>query len=213
MPHLELHLHTKAGSADSSISADALGERAAEQQTGGLVVTEHFRVWSDWEREAFEARWGVRVYPAVEVSTTRGHIIVLGAEAGLTLPGDVDAVLAIASERAWPTILAHPFRYYFDGIHESQRAPFPPDLDVDALADQPLLAAVDAIEIDNGGCTARENDLAASVATTLQKPVTFGSDAHHVDEVGGRRMAVPALPADVAELAELLLGSGVPGGR
>ena len=57
MPYIELHLHTKAGSADSSITTDALGERAAEMGTGGLVVTEHFRVWSDWEREGFEARW------------------------------------------------------------------------------------------------------------------------------------------------------------
>lgn len=119
LPHLELHLHTKAGSADSSITVDALGERAAEQETAGLVVTEHFRVWSEWEHEGFEARWGVRSYPAIEVSTTRGHLIVLGAEAGLTLPGDIDEVLAVASERGWPTILAHPFRHYFDGIHES----------------------------------------------------------------------------------------------
>ena len=62
MPHLELHIHTKAGSADSSLSVDELGERAAQMETGGLLVTEHFRVWSDWEREAFYARWG---HPAV----------------------------------------------------------------------------------------------------------------------------------------------------
>lgn len=84
MPHLELHIHTKAGSADSSISVDALGERAAEMETGGLVVAEHFRVWSDWEREAFLARWGIRVFRAVEHTTRQGHVIVIGAEPGVS---------------------------------------------------------------------------------------------------------------------------------
>ena len=32
---------------------DALGERAQAAGVEGIVVAEHYRVWSDWEREAF----------------------------------------------------------------------------------------------------------------------------------------------------------------
>ena len=41
---LEVHVHTRAGSADSSITVDMLGERAAEAGVGGILVAEHFRV-------------------------------------------------------------------------------------------------------------------------------------------------------------------------
>ncbi len=204
MPFLELHLHTKAGSADSSVTVDALGERAAALGTGGLVVTEHFRVWADWERDAFEARWGVRLYPAVEVTTNRGHVIVIGAEHGERLPGTVDALVDYAAARDRTTIWAHPFRHYFDAIHPSQRPPFAPGLDAEQLAEDPALARVDAIEAVNAACTARENALAGAVGALLGKPLTRGSDAHDLEHVGAERIAVPALPADMRELAELV---------
>jgi predicted metal-dependent phosphoesterase TrpH len=208
---LELHLHTKAGSADSSITADALGERAAALGTGGLVVTEHFRVWADWERDAFEARWGVRLYPAVEVTTNRGHVIVIGAEHGERLPGSVEELLDHAAVRGHTTIWAHPFRHYFDAIHPSQRPPFAPGLDAARLAEDPALARVDAVEAVNAACTARENALAAEVGRLLGKPLTRGSDAHDLERVGAERIAVPALPADVRELADLVRSMGTGG--
>jgi len=210
VPFLEIHLHTKAGSADSSVTVDQLGERAAEMGTGGLVVTEHFRVWSDWERDGFETRWGVRLYPAIEVTTPRGHIIVIGADHGEALPGDVDALLEHAARRGQTTIWAHPFRHYFDRIHAGARPPFDPGLTVEQLADDRALARVDAIEALNAACTERENALATGVGMLLGKPLTLGSDAHDLEHVGAHRLRVPALPADLGELGALVraLGSG-----
>ena len=205
MPYLELHLHTKAGSADSSITVDQLGERARAMGTGALVVSEHFRVWSEWEREAFELRWKIQLYPAIEVTTDLGHTLLIGAEPALKLPSKTDELLAMAKDRGWFAIAAHPFRQYFDhGVHISQRPPFEPDLDAAALAQYPYFAQVDAIEVANGGSTDLENALALDVATVLGKPVTAGSDAHHIDEIGRQRMDVPELPADLEELSALL---------
>jgi hypothetical protein len=204
LPYLELHLHTKAGSADSSITADQLGERAREQGTDALVVTEHFRVWSDWEREAFEARWGIRLYPAIEVTTDLGHTLLIGVEPMTKLPSMTRELLAMAADEGWLAIAAHPFRHYYDGIHVSQRPPFEPGLDVDELAEYEYFGNVDAIEVANGGSTDRENGLALAVATKLGKPVTAGSDAHHIDEIGRERMDVPVLPESIEELAALL---------
>ncbi|MPZ98913.1 MAG: hypothetical protein GEU80_06155 [Dehalococcoidia bacterium] len=204
MPYLEFHIHTKAGSADSSITVDQLGEAAAAQGTHGLVIAEHFRVWTDWERDGFEARWGVRVYPAVEVTTNRGHIIVIGAEPAEKLPGTVEELLPYASSRGHRTIWAHPFRHYFDSIHGSQRPPFEAGLSPEELAQDPMLARADAIEAVNAICTDRENQLAAAVGALLGKPLTLGSDAHELDHVGAQRMEVLALPADIRELGDLL---------
>ena len=208
MPLLEFHIHTKAGSADSSVSVDQLGEAAASMGTGGLVVAEHFRVWTDWERTAFEARWGVRLYPAVEVTTNRGHIIVIGAEPAERLPSTVEELLPYARQQGHRTIWAHPFRHYFDRIHGSQRPPFEPGLTPAELAEDPMLAQADAIEAVNAVCTERENELATLVGALMAKPLTIGSDAHEVGQIGAQRMEVSALPADMRELGDLLLTLG-----
>ena len=204
MPHIELHLHTKAGSADSSISVDALGEHAAQQETGGLLVTEHWRVWTEGERAMFEDRWGVRVYPAIEATTDAGHFLVLGAEPGVTLPHDTTALLEYTQSQGHFIVWAHPFRHYFDGVHASARPPFEADLTPEELSHHPAFALVDAIEVENAGSTERENALALEVGRILGKPLTAGSDAHDVEHIGARRLPVAAVPSELGELVELL---------
>ena len=201
---LEVHVHTRAGSADSSITVDMLGERAAEAGVGGVVVAEHFRVWSDWEREAFHERWAVRIYRAMEATTNLGHIIVVGAEPGTSAPGDGREVLRNAKRDGLFTILAHPFRYYFDTIHSGSRPVFTQGATPEELAAHELFTLVDAIEIENGGSNDRENAMAAEVARITGLPVTIGSDAHHVHELGRITLPVPAIPADEHELVDLI---------
>jgi predicted metal-dependent phosphoesterase TrpH len=204
MPHIELHLHTKAGSADSSISVDALGQRAAELGTAGLLVTEHWRVWTPGEQSSFEERWGIRLYSAIEATTDAGHFIVVGAEPGESLPHAAPELLAHAERRGQFVVWAHPFRHYFDGIHSSQRPPFEAGLTAQELAQHPAFARVDAIEVENAGCTERENALALEVGRLLGKPLTAGSDAHDVEHIGARRLPVAAAPSGLAELVDLL---------
>ncbi|MCP4668534.1 MAG: hypothetical protein GY849_19495, partial [Deltaproteobacteria bacterium] len=50
--------------------------------------------------------------------------------------------------------------------------------------ERPLLKMVDAVEVLNGKVTEQENRFASEVAAGLGLPVTGGSDAHEVDEVG-----------------------------
>ena len=47
-----------------------------------------------------------------------------------------------------------------------------------------LFQSVDAIEVLNGKVTKDENDFALKVADTMGLPITGGSDAHEVKEVG-----------------------------
>lgn len=199
-----MHVHTRAGSADSSITVDELGARAVAAGVGGIVVAEHFRVWSDWERSAFFDRWGVRIYRAIEATTDIGHVILLGAPEGMSPQYDGRALLQAARKDGLYTILAHPFRYYFDAVHSSQRPVFPANRPAEGLAAEELFSLVDAIEIENGGCNDRENALAAAVATHTGLPVTVGSDAHHPHELGIIMLPVPAIPSGEGDLVDLL---------
>ena len=204
MAHIELHLHTKAGSADSSISVEALGRRSAELETGGLLVTEHWRVWTEGERSLFEAQWGVIVYPAIEATTDAGHFLVIGANPGETFPHDTAELLDHTKTQNYFVIWAHPFRHYFDDIHTSQRPPFEAGVPPANLAEHKAFTRVDAIEVENAGNTARENALALEVGQILGKPLTIGSDAHDLEHVGARRLPVAAVPSGIEELIELL---------
>ena len=203
---LELHVHTRAGSADSSITVDALGERAVAAGVGGIVVAEHYRVWSDWEREAFFDRWGVRIYRAMEATTDIGHVILLGAPPGMSPSSDGRALLRQAREEGLFTILAHPFRYYFDAVHSGSRPVFTQGATPEEIAGNEIFSLVGAVEIENGGCNDRENAMAVEVAKVCGLPVTVGSDAHHVHELGRIILPVPEIPIHEGDMIDLLSG-------
>ncbi len=204
MPLIEFHVHTKAGSADSSVSADALADYAVREGLGAIVVAEHFRVWADWEREAFFERTGARLYRAIEATTDAGHVIVVGAPAGFSPSRSAIDLLALSRREGWFSILAHPFRHYFDNIHPSQRPHFAADQVADQLAAHPIFGLIDAIEVENGACTDRENAMACAVAQRLDLPVTSGSDAHSLAELGRCRLRVDTAPEDEQGLAGLV---------
>lgn len=204
MPSLEFHVHTKAGSADSSVSSDALAQYAVREGLGAVVVAEHFRIWADWERAAFFERTGARLYRAMEATTDAGHVIVVGPPAGFSPPRSATELLALARKEGWCSILAHPFRHYFDNIHPSQRPHFLAGQTVEQLAANPIFGLIDAIEVENGACTDRENALACAVARHLDLPVTSGSDAHSITELGRCRLRVDAVPEDEQALATLV---------
>ena len=201
-----MHVHTRAGSADSSITVDALGERAQAAGVEGIVVAEHFRVWSDWEREAFLDRWGIRVYRAMEATTDIGHILLIGAPPGYSPASDSRALLNKARAEGIFTVLAHPFRFHFDAVHSGSRPAFPQGATPEELAASEIFSLVDAVEIENGGCNDRENAMAAAVAEVCGLPVTIGSDAHHVHEIGRIVLPVPEIPADDKELVDFISG-------
>jgi predicted metal-dependent phosphoesterase TrpH len=203
MPFIELHVHTKAGSADSSISVDALGKHASEQGTGAILVAEHWRVWTEWEQSGFEAQWGVKLFAALEQTTDEGHFIVIGPQSGETLPSTASKLLEYTKNNQYFVIWAHPFRHFFDAIGAS-RPPFAMDATLEELAAHPTFSLVDAIEIENAGCTERENSLALEVSQLLTKPVTVGSDAHDVEHIGARRLPIPEIPQNTTELIELI---------
>jgi predicted metal-dependent phosphoesterase TrpH len=114
--------------------------------------------------ELASAYSGILIIPGVEISTTEGDILVLGAEDLPPKPWTPEAVVDYAKSIDAVTIVAHPFREY--GMGELARK-----------------YRVDAIEVLNGNSSESANNEAKAFAKSMGLPGTAGSDAHQVSEL------------------------------
>ena len=182
---IDLHIHTIVGSMDSDISPKRLAESAKAAGLTGVALTEHMSQWLPDEVEKFREESGLFVFNAREWSTDMGHIIVLGLDREVRGLARVRDLRRACEENGAYMILCHPFRYYpgpsnflFGERRDAN------GLTPEVLAEHPLFHLVDAIEVLNGGCIERENELAQEVAQVLGRPGVAGSDAHMPMEVG-----------------------------
>lgn len=110
---------------------------------------------------------GVATIPGIEVSTTHGHVLVIGPDPPTeTVPLEYTPgeVVDRAHDRGCAAVLAHPYR---DSA-----------LTDDRFADVPF----DAVEIN--GKHPRTRPLVERVATERDLPIVAGSDAHFPFEAG-----------------------------
>jgi hypothetical protein len=88
-------------------------------------------------------------------------------------------------------ILAHPFRHYpssWNLLFPRSRDHWGPrelaEWPAGRLAEHPVFALVDAVEVLNGGCAPRQNVIAFEVARALGLPCVGASDAHDLYAIG-----------------------------
>jgi len=198
---VDLHVHTTGGSADASLRPVQLGPEAGKLGLHGVAVTEHFRVWTDYEVESHAAGTGLLILPGQEYSTSLGHILAFGVKPFSGDSRDPAALYAAAERDGGLLIAAHPFRYFFrtptQGYHPSTMRTSDPA----EAATLPIFQFVHAIEALNGHCTEEENDFAGEVAALLGLPTTAGSDAHYADDLG---RCVTGLERPVSNVNELI---------
>jgi predicted metal-dependent phosphoesterase TrpH len=106
----------------------------------------------------------ILIIPGVEISTPQGDIVVLGTYELPPKPWTPEVVADFARSIGGVSIVAHPFRTY--GMGERARN-----------------YKVDAIEVLNGGSSAKANSEAKELAKSMGLPGTAGSDAHQVSEL------------------------------
>mgnify|MGYP005847060763 CR=1 FL=1 len=160
----DLHTHSRFFHAGPDVAAgyDPIGVRltlAAARRRGldGIAVTNH-----DFFRS--ETLTDERCLPGIEISTTRGHLLVVGPDPPTrTVPGELEPRRAVelAHDRDCVAIVAHPFR------NSTLR-----ECDAD----------FDAIEV-NGKHPEHRRKI-AEIARNRDIPVVGGSDAHFPFEVG-----------------------------
>ncbi|SHG74697.1 PHP-associated domain-containing protein [Halobaculum gomorrense] len=160
---VDLHSHTRFfhGRRGRPTAYDPIGLRlqtamARRRGLDALAVTNH-----DY---AYSAETTFPTVPGIEVSTTRGHVLIVGPNPqARTTPGEhtpAEAV-ALAHERDCAAILAHPFR----GSTARKSG-----------------ASFDAIEIN--GKNPEHAERTRRLADRLDLPLVGGSDAHYPIEVG-----------------------------
>ncbi|WP_226010629.1 PHP domain-containing protein [Halomicrobium salinisoli] len=164
MYEVDLHTHTRFfhGFPGRPTPYDPVGARlhalvARRRGLDGVAATNHDYCWYD---ETVD----VTPIPGIEVSTTRGHVLVVGPDPPeVTAQGQLtpEETVALAHRRDCAAIMAHPYR---NGTLPGSGADF------------------DAVEI-NGKHLENHEDVRA-LATQRDLPMVAGSDAHYPVEVG-----------------------------
>lgn len=169
---LDLHTHTRFfhGFPSRPTPFDPVGARlleavAARQSLDGVALTNHDYYTSRDFREVVSI-------PGIEVSTTEGHVLVVGPDPPTaTNPGalDPETVTELAHDNDCVAIIPHPFR---NSTVRGVDAPF------------------DAVEVN--GKHPESKVWVKHIAADRDIPMVGGSDAHYPVEVGRAYTAVDA---------------------
>ncbi|HEX7574816.1 MAG TPA: PHP domain-containing protein [Candidatus Methanoperedens sp.] len=190
----DLHIHSN-HSPDSGLDVDDILRTAVKKGLDGIAICDH-----DTLTGSFHARKRViylnlplLVLPAVEVSTNRGHLIVLGVRKNIPSGLDPKETIKIAKQIGGVVIAAHPFKKRSIG-------------NVDGLD-------VDAIETFNSRCIFGENKKAQKMAIELGKPQVGGSDSHMLATIGSGYTEIDAEPDEMSVLDAIRNGKTRAGGK
>ena len=211
---IELHAHTSAASACSSIAPDDMAFMYKKAGYGALIVTDHFLTGNTcvdrtlpWEEQVdlfFQGyemakkagdMIGLKVFEGLEYSDYGTDFLVYGLsrdfikahpEMTKMLPEDF---LPMFKEAGAFIIQAHPFR---EASYVRQVRSY--------------ASYVDAIEVTNLGNWEIEWDQKArNEAIKFGKPMTAGSDCHHFgDEYFGAGIILNKEPKDLIEVCEII---------
>lgn len=162
---VDLHLHTKY-SFDASIDPTTLVDQLyAHSSIEAVAVTDHNTLEGYFKVKKLASSYqDVLIIPGIEVSTTRGDLLILGAAEVPRAPWTVESVVDFAEEREALTVVPHPYGAY-------------------GLGDLAKNLDVDAIEVSNGRLPSSLNRLAVRLAKETGLPGVAGSDAHSVNEL------------------------------
>lgn len=202
---LDLHVHTSPASACASASVDDIISEAKRIGLDGICLTDHNYQWHSEEIEALRDKHQFLVLRGNEITTVQGDMVVFG------LDEDIQGIIALKdlAEKVAAVdgfmIAAHPFRGFLAVSGDKL------GLGVDKAAARPMFKLVNGIETLNSKVTIDENRFCGQVAQTLGLPVTGGSDAHIVEEVGFYATRFSKKIHNEAELISALrAGDGVP---
>ena len=165
MIRIDLHIHTKY-SGDATISPKLIVDQLyAHPFIKGVAITDHDTLQGYRHAQKLATAYeDILIIPGIEVSTTQGHITILGVEEKPTYPLTVEDVVDFAKERAGTIVIPHPYRAL--GIGDLARN-----------------IPADAIEALSPRSTRQENKMAEELAKERNLPSVAGSDAHRPQQM------------------------------
>jgi len=164
----DMHVHQNRHSSDSRLDIYEGIQYAKNLGLDGICITDHDDLGLRSLAKELSENAGIQVIVGVEIYTLDGDLLCYGIE---DLPKErmtAQETIDYVNERGGACIAAHPYRSNRRGLEEVL-------YDVKGLS---------AIEGYNGRTKSDENHKAISVATELDIPISGGSDAHTLDEIG-----------------------------
>lgn len=173
---LDLHVHTNY-SHDGGDSVEKIVDSAIAKNLDGIAICDHDTMNGSYAAQKYvaDSELGLIIIPGVEITTSKGHLIVLGMEEGIAKglsPGETVRI-ARQKEKKNSTVVIiaphpyHPFRHSIG------------DLCVHSELD------IDAIEIFNSRYfSGVANEIARRKAARRNITAVAGSDAHSAECVG-----------------------------
>jgi len=194
---LDLHIHTNY-SHDGRDTVEKIIESAIAQQLDGIAICDHDTIAGSHAAREYVAKHNqdLIVIPGIEVTTAKGHLLVLGLETGIAKGLSVEETIRIAREkereqRSTVVIIAphpfHPFRHSIGNVC--------------------LHPGIDAVETYNSRYfLGVANKIAHIKAVRNNITQVVGSDAHSAECVGLATVEVETRVETEAILKELKEG-------
>lgn len=191
--HFDLHIHSNY-STDSNLAIDDILKQAVKIGLDGIAICDHNTVEGSLVaiQRARELNLPLLVIPGIEISTSEGHLIVLGIRENIQPGLQVLETINIAGKKGGVVIAPHPFKKNSIGFASKE---------------------ADAIETFNSRCLFGENEKAKQMAFELEKPEVGGSDSHLLSTIGLGFTEIDALPDENSVLESIRKGKTRPGGK
>ncbi|WP_048051588.1 PHP domain-containing protein [Methanosarcina soligelidi] len=194
----DLHVHSE-HSKDSNSSHRDIIEVARRRGLDGFAICDHDTVEGGLAcaEKALELGLEITVIPGVEVSSSKGHILVLGVKENIEPLLSPEETILKARKLGGTVIIPHPFKRSSHGIGSFE------GLDIDA------------VEVFNSRCLFNSaNRKALEEAKRLGIPGVAGSDSHIPEMVGQAYTEIDAEENTVeAVLKAIREGKVAPAGK
>ena len=189
----DFHIHSNYSS-DSNLSVDDILKQAVRKGLDGIAICDHNTIEGSLRaiQRAMELNLSLIVIPGIEISTSDGHLIVLGIRENILPDLPVSETIMIARQKGAVVIAPHPFKKNSIGY---------------AAKD------ADAIETFNSRCLFGENEMAKELALSLGKPEVGGSDSHLLSAIGLGFTQIDAYPSESSVLDSIRKGKTRSGGK
>jgi len=192
---LDLHIHSTY-SRDAKATPKDILRFSKKVGMDGLAIADHNAVEGSREIFSTSASEGLLAVRAVEISAAEGHVLAYGVKElvprGLSVVETIEKIHAMGGV----AVAAHPKR-------------FPSGVGLDVVRE----AKFDAIEVLNGGSSRRSNSSAKKIAELRNLPVTGGSDAHELEQVGKCYTVIEEVSTEADVIEAILKSRTSIGGR
>jgi len=173
---------------------DDILKQAVRKGLDGIAICDHNTVDGSLHamQRVRELNLSLIVIPGIEISTSEGHLIVLGIRENIQPELTLSETIMIARQKGAVVIAPHPFKKNSIGY---------------AAKD------ADAIETFNSRCLFGENERAKELALSLGKPEVGGSDSHLLSAIGLGFTEINALQSEISVLESIRSGNTRSGGK